>query len=198
MSGISTFFLSPQKLIFHFLLAIGLVIIIFVVALFALDTYTRHGTEVIMPNFIGMDSQELLNKDEISKDYIIVVSDYLFDRKTLPGTVLKQDPHVDEMVKKGRKVYVTVASNSPPKVIMPQLEDVSLRQAEIMLKAIGLELGSVIYKPSPYENAVLEQLYKGRTISPGTEISSGEIIVLVVGKNPKELSDKNNNENIES
>jgi beta-lactam-binding protein with PASTA domain len=197
MSGIRNFFFSPRKLGFHVLLATGLFIVICVVALFVLDSYTRHGTEVMMPNFIGMDSQELLNKDDVSKDYIIVVSDYLFDKKTPPGTVLKQDPHVGEMVKKGRKVYVTVASSTPPKVIMPQLEDVSLRQAEIMLKAIGLELERVIYKPSPYENAVLEQLYKGRTINPGTEISAGEPIVLVVGKNPEELSDKNENEIIE-
>ena len=197
MSGIRNFFLSSKKLGFHILLAIGVCIVICVGTLFALDSYTRHGDEVMMPNFIGMDSQELLNKDEVSKDYIIVVSDYLFDRKTLPGTVLKQDPHVDEMVKKGRKVYVTVASSTPPKVIMPQLEDVSLRQAEIMLKAIGLELGSIIYKPSPYENAVLEQLYKGRTIHPGTEISAGETIVLVVGKNPEELSVEIENEILE-
>jgi beta-lactam-binding protein with PASTA domain len=190
MSGIRTFFLSSKKLGFHILLATGVFVVICVVALFVLDSYTRHGTEVVMPNFIGMDSQELLNKDEVSKDYIIVVSDYLFDKKTPPGTVLKQDPHVGEMVKKGRKVYVTVASSTPPKVIMPQLQDVSLRQAEIMLKAIGLILGPVIYKPSPYENAVLEQLYKGRTINPGTEISAGETVVLVVGKNPEELSNE--------
>jgi len=197
MSGISRFFFSPKKLGFHILLAIGIFTVVCVGALFALDSYTRHGTEVMMPNFIGMDSQELLNKDEVSKDYIIVVSDYLFDRKTPPGTVLKQDPHVGEMVKQGRKVYVTVASSTPPKVIMPQLEDVSLRQAEIMLKAIGLVLGQVIYKPSPYENAVLEQLYKGRTINSGTEISAGETIVLVVGKNPDELDDEIENEIIE-
>ena len=197
MSGLRTFFFSPRKLGFHIFLAICLLIIAFAGALFILDYYTRHGTEVIMPNFIGMDSKELLNKDDISKDYIIVVSDYIFDKKTPQGTVLKQDPHVGEMVKKGRKVYITVASSTPPKVIMPQLEDVSLRQAEIMLKAIGLELGTVIYKPSPYENAVLEQLYKGRTINPGTEISAGEIVVLVIGKNPEELSDEMENEIIE-
>jgi len=190
MAAIKTFFFSPQKLGFHILLAIGVFIIICVVALFTLDTYTRHGTEVQMPNFIGMNAQELLNKDDVSKDYIIVVSDYIFDRKTPPGTVLKQDPHVGEMVKKGRKVYVTVASGTPPKVIMPQLQDVSLRQAEIMLKAIGLELGLVIFKPSPYENAVLEQLHKGRAINPGTEISVGESITLVVGKNPDELANE--------
>ena len=194
MSGLRNFFLSPRKLGFHILLAIGVFTIICVVTLFALDAYTRHGSEVVMPDFIGMNSQELLNKEDVSKDYIIVVSDYVFDRKTPPGTVLKQDPHVGEMVKKGRKVYVTVASETPPKVLMPQLEDVSLRQAEIMLKAIGLEIGTPIFKPSPYENAVLEQLYKGRTIAPGTEISAGETIILVVGKNPETLTFEDENE----
>jgi beta-lactam-binding protein with PASTA domain len=187
MPTLKTIFFSPKKLGFHILLATFVSITFCVIALFVLASYTRQGTEVVMPNFIGMDSQELLKKEDISKDYIIVVSDYLFDKDTHQGTVLKQDPHVGEMVKKGRKVYVTVASNTPPKVIMPQLQDVSLRQAEIMLKAIGLELAPVIYKPSPYENAVLEQLYKGREIIPGAEISAGETITLVVGKNPDGL-----------
>jgi beta-lactam-binding protein with PASTA domain len=197
MSGLRNFFFSPRRLGFHILWAAGIFIIICVIALFVLDSYTRHGTEVVMPNFIGMDSQELLKKEDVSKDYIIVVSDYLFDRNNLPGTVLKQDPHVGEMVKKGRKVYLTVASDTPPKVIMPQLQDVSLRQAEIMLKAIGLVRGAVILKPSPYENVVLEQLYKGRIINPGTEISIGETITLVVGKNTGDLPDEINNETIE-
>ena len=197
MSGLKTFFFSPKKLGFHILLATGIFIIIGVIALFVLDSYTRHGTEVVMPNFIGMDSQELLKKEDVSKDYIIVISDYLYNRKSPPGTVLKQDPHVGEMVKTGRKVYLTVASDTPPKVIMPQLQDVSLRQAEIMLKAIGLVLGNVIYKPSLYENAVLEQLYKGRVIAPGTEISMGETITLVVGKDTEDISNWNQNETIE-
>jgi len=197
MSGLRTFFLSPRKLGFHVLLAIGIFIVICVIALFILDSYTRHGAEVVMPDFIGMDSQELLSKESVSKDYIIVISDYLYDRKLSRGTVLKQDPHVGEMVKKGRKVYLTVASDAPPKVVMPQLQDVSLRQAEIMLKAIGLVLGNVIFKPSLYENAVLEQLYKGRIIVAGTEISMGDTITLVVGRNPENLSDSNHNETLE-
>ena len=194
MSGLQTFFLSPKKLGFHVLLATGIFIVICIGVLFILDSYTRHGTEVVMPSFIGMNSQELLNKESVSKDYIIVVSDYLYDRKTRSGTVLKQDPHVGEMVKKGRKVYLTVASDTPPKVKMPQLQDVSLRQAEIMLKAIGLVRGTVIYKPSLYENAVLEQLYKGRNIAAGTEISMGDTITLVVGRSPENLSINNENE----
>lgn len=187
MSGISTFFTSPRKLGFHFLLATIIFIVICTVAMFVLANYTRHGEEVAMPDFIGKDAEEVLKKEDIAKDYIIVIADYFYDSNTLAGTILKQDPHVGEMVKKGRKVYLTVASNTPPKVKMPHLQDVSLRQAEIMLKAIGLVLGNVILKPSPYENAVLEQLYKGRAIAPGTEISFGETITLVVGKNPADL-----------
>ena len=186
MSAVKTFFCSPRKLGFHILVSIGVFIIICVAALFVLDSYTRHGTEVVMPDFTGANLNELLSKED-ANDYIFVVSDYLYDNKNSAGIVLKQDPHVGEMVKKGRKVYVTVSSDKPPKVIMPQLQDVSLRQAEIMLRAIGLNVGPTIFKPSPYENAVLEQFYKGRIIKPGTEISMGDTVTLVVGKNPEIL-----------
>jgi beta-lactam-binding protein with PASTA domain len=174
-------FMQPNRLGFHLLLSIGITLAMIIVALIFLNLYTRHGNEVEMPDFIGKDSKSLVT-DSLSADFIVVVSESVFDKSSKPGIVLKQNPNPKEKVKKGRKVYVTVASDQPPIVKMPQLQDVSLRQAEIMLKAKGLILGSVIYKPSPYENAVLEQLYRGRPISSGTDINMGEIITLVVGK----------------
>lgn len=179
-------FMQPNRLGFHLLLAIGITIAVAIVALIFLNFYTRHGNEVSMPDFIGKDSKTLV-KDSLSKDFIVVISESVFDKSSKPGTVLKQNPNPKEMVKKGRKVYLTVASDKPPQVKMPQLQDVSLRQAEIMLKAKGLVLGSVIYKASPYENAVLEQLYRGRNIAPGSDISMGEMITLVVGKDMEGL-----------
>ena len=174
-------FFRPHRLGFHILLAIGITLVIAITTLFLLGIYTDHGKEIEMPNFIGKDANQLVS-DSLSDDFIIEVTESIFDKKMPPGSVLKQDPHPHEMVKKGRKVYLTIASDLPPKIKMPQLIDVSLRQAEIMLKAKGLELGSVIYKASPYENVVLEQLYRGRPISPETEISMGESITLVVGR----------------
>ena len=174
-------FMQPNRLGFHLALSIGITLALIIVALIFLNIYTRHGNEVEMPDFIGKDSKSLVT-DSLSADFIVVVSESVFDKTSKPGTVLKQNPNPKEKVKKGRKVYVTVASDQPPIVKMPQLQDVSLRQAEIMLKAKGLILGSVIYKPSPYENAVLEQLYRGRPIASGKDINMGEIITLVVGK----------------
>ena len=187
MGKFSSFF-KPNRMGFHLLLALILTVLFIIGAVIFLNIYTRHGQEVPMPNFIGSNSKELI-QNESNGDFIIVVSDSIYDKSITKETVLKQYPKANEMVKKGRKVYLTVASSKPPKVKMPELQDVSLRQAEIMLQALGLELGGVIYKPSPFENAVLEQLYKGRGIASGTEVSVGDKITLVVGRN---ISENNN------
>lgn len=188
MKKLKTFFM-PQRMGFHLLLALVITSIIAIGAIIFLKVYTRHGEEVKMPNLIGENSEMLVNS-VTNSDFIFVVSDYVFDKKTKEGTVLRQNPYPDEYVKKGRKVYLTVASSEPPKIKMPALNSVSQRQAEIMLKAIGLEVGGIIYKPSEYTNAVLDQLYRGRSISAGTPINYGEKITLVVGKDINDLSDE--------
>lgn len=179
-------FFKPKGLGFHLVLAAVITIVLILLFSWGTRIYTRHGNEIEMPTFIGQDADVLL-KDSLSKDFIVVVSDYVYDKEHEAGTILTQNPLPNEKVKRGRKVYLTVASSVPPKVKMPALKDVSRRQAEIMLEAIGLKLTNVINKPSPYEDVVLEQLYKGRAIAPGTEISMGESITLVVGKDIEEL-----------
>lgn len=179
-------FFTPQRMGFHIVLAIIVTMVLAVVCLLILKSYTRHGREVDMPNFVGQNSVALIDT-LLPSDYIIVITDEVYDKTMEPGTIIKQNPEAGEKVKKGRKVYLTVATSEPPTVIMPELRDVSQRQAEIMLNALGLELEGVILKPSPYENAVLEQLHKGRTIAAGTKIKMGDKITLVVGRDISEL-----------
>ena len=179
-------FFTPQRMGFHLVLAIIITIVLAVVCLIILKSYTRHGREVDMPNFVGQNSVALIDT-LLPSDYIIVITDEVYDKSMEPGTIIKQNPEAGEKVKKGRKVYLTVATSEPPTVIMPELRDVSQRQAEIMLNALGLELEGVILKPSPYENAVLEQLHNGRVIAAGTKIKMGDKITLVVGRDISEL-----------
>ena len=179
-------FFTPQRMGFHFVLAIIITIVIAGVCMILLKSYTRHGREVDMPDFVGQNSNALIDT-LLPSDYIVVITDEVYDKSMEPGTIIKQNPEAGEKVKKGRKVYLTVATSEPPTVIMPELRDVSQRQAEIMLGALGLELEGVILKPSPYENAVLEQLHNGRTIAAGTQIKMGDKITLVVGRDVNEL-----------
>ena len=180
--------LSPDRPGFHILLAIAVTAAIFILAILFLRLFTRHGHEIEMPSYAGQSAQELTQSGKL-EGFVFVVNDELYENGATPGTVLKQNPLPGEKVKRGRKVYLTVAAAEPPTIKMLELRDLSLRQAQIMIESQGLVLDRVIEKPSPYENVVLEVLYKGHSIAQGTPIKQGEKITLVVGKDIGDLPD---------
>lgn len=188
--------LDPNKLWFHILLAAVGTFVVILLILLLLRVFTRHGREFEMPSFIGQNAQELTQRGK-SEGFVFEVSDNLYENGKEAGTVLKQDPAPGEKVKKGRKVYLTVAAAEPPTIKMPELHDISLRQAQLILDSQGLLLDKVIEKPSPYENAVLDVLYRGHSISAGTEIKMGEKITLVVGKDISDLPEEETTEEVE-
>ncbi|MBP5562979.1 MAG: PASTA domain-containing protein [Bacteroidales bacterium] len=189
--------LTPDKVGYHILLALVVTAVIFILTILFLRLFTRHGREIEMPSYMGQSAEELTQHGR-SEGFVFVVSDELYENGAEPGTVLKQNPLPGEKVKHGRKVYLTVAAAEPPTIKMLELRDLSLRQAQIMIESQGLVLDRVIEKPSPYENVVLEVLYKGHSIAQGTPIKQGEKITLVVGKNIGDLPDSTQTETPEN
>lgn len=187
-NGASRSILDPSRPGFHILMAIVVTAVIFILTILFLRLFTRHGREIEMPSYAGRSAQELTQHGR-SEGFVFVVNDELYENGATPGTVLKQNPLPGEKVKRGRKVYLTVAAAEPPTIKMLELRDLSLRQAQIMIESQGLVLDKIIEKPSPYENVVLEVLYKGHSIAQGTPIKQGEKITLVVGKDIGDLPD---------
>ena len=109
------------------------------------------------------------------------VSDSSYSSRYEPLTVLSQFPGAGAKVKENRMIYLTVNSFIPPSTKMPNLIDRSLRNAELELSSHELRRGRIILKPSPFENAVLQQRLEGSEIEPGTKIPKGTVIDLVVG-----------------
>ena len=64
---------------------------------------------------------------------------------------------------------------------MPNLVNMPLKNVQEILANIGLERGELIYVPDIGANVVLEQRYRGVSISEGFEIPKGAKIDLVVG-----------------
>ena len=145
-----------------------------------LDSYTHHGESITVPDVRGMTEEKLVRFIE-DKHLQYKIVDSLYEDGKEPGTVIEQDPKPDSKVKENRTIYLTVNSSRPPKVKMPNLIDVSYRQAEAILQTFGLRVGQTVYKPDLAKNAVLDQVYKNRTIDPGTEIYKGSAIDLVLG-----------------
>jgi len=68
---------------------------------------------------------------------------------------------------------------------MPQLTDISYRQAVNIIESSGLIAGSIEYKPSEFPNLVLGQKTEGHEIGVGEMIPKGSVIDLVLGSDSK-------------
>jgi len=67
-------------------------------------------------------------------------------------------------------------------VTLPQLTDISFRQAQVLIENAGLQLGNILYRPSEYNNLVLNVQIDSTDIFPGKQLPKGSQIDLVVGR----------------
>lgn len=164
----------------NLILAAILGVVILLLAVFWLSKFTNHGHEVEVPTVIGMyvEEAEILAHNEGLQ---IQVIDSTYSRKAPLGTIVEQNPPAASHAKAGRAVYVIVNAKAVRQVPVPDLRDVSYRQAEATLKALGLEVDEVQYEPSEYRDLVLDVRYKGRSLASGDRVQEGSKLTLVVG-----------------
>ncbi|MEZ5174318.1 MAG: PASTA domain-containing protein [Bacteroidia bacterium] len=144
-----------------------------------IDMYTQHGEEVEVPDFKGIYIQDLNTfVDGHSINYEIV--DSVYSSKVAKGTVVDQNPVPGAKVKNGRVVYLTVNAMLSRKVKMPNLIDLSLKQATSLLETYGLQVGMLRYVEGL--PPVMEMHYKGKPVKEGQMIDEGSKIDLVLGK----------------
>lgn len=172
---------SWKTYMIHIGLMVMVVVVLIIIFFFAyLPSATRHGETVTVPNLEGMSLLEM--DDFLKKRHLnYEVSDSGYASQYPPLTILKQYPLAGSYVKESRKIYLTVKANQPQSVNMPNLIDGSLKNAELVLNSYGLRRGKITYKPDLASNAVLEQLFEGKSIEPGEKIKKGSSIDLVVG-----------------
>lgn len=173
-------YITNRPLWVNIAVGIGIVIALFVVFVLSLNWITHHGEAKTVPSVTGKplnQIQSLLEKE----GFELVVQDSVYFDSLPPTMVVKQVPEADEVVKINRTIYVTINRTIPPNVTMPNLIGYSFRNAEMILQNSGLRLGDTTFKPDFAKNSVLEQLYNGQSISPGTNIRMGSTISLVIG-----------------
>lgn len=169
--------------VFFIQAAIALVIIVVLVfgIMKWLSYTTNHGEEITVPDLSKL-SVELAEEKLDALDLEYVLLDTTEYQKDYPKfSVVKQDPIAGSKVKEGRKIYIKVNSDAYRDIVMPDLIEQTLRQAEPTLKALGLELGEKTYKPYLGKDMVLEMLYKGRKLKAGDKIPKASKIDLVLG-----------------
>jgi len=164
----------------NLLIAIGIVVALSWIALIGVDFYTHHGESETIPDLRGMyveEAEVLLAKKGLYPQVI----DSVYVRNKKLGTIIDQIPGANSSVKTNRPVYIIINSRKVHQVSLPEISDVSFRQADAMLKSVGLNYSNVEYAPSEYKDLVIDVKFHGRSILPGTRIPEGSSVVLVVG-----------------
>ena len=146
-----------------------------------LRSYTQHGVEVEVEDVRGMvvaEAEPILN----ARDLRLVVIDSTYTDKVPFGTIVDQDPKPNSHAKHGRAVYVTINATTKRHITMPNLQDISYRQAQTTLRGLGLRVDSVMtYEPSAFRDLVLDVKCDTGSVRPGDKIAVGTRVRLVVG-----------------
>jgi beta-lactam-binding protein with PASTA domain len=167
----------------NILWAVVIVVVLIAGAVIFLNVVTQHNRELIVPDFTNMTvaEAEALAADAGMR---VEVTDSVFAKRIRKGAVRDQNPAPGSKVKEGRRISLTINALNAKKVTMPNLIDLSMRQALAELQSRGLVLGKLIYVRDMATNNVLRQLHGNREIAPGTTVETDTVVDLVVGLNP--------------
>ncbi len=170
-----------ERLQWIFRMAVLLFILSSVAFLSALTAmrFAVQGREVAMPDIVGkgaVPAQQILHGRGVG----MKVEDRIFSNLPL-DTVVRQSPPPNVRVKTGQSAHV-VLSLGPQKVTIPQLQDRSLRAAQVELLRGGMQLGEVssAYLPGGGADTVTEQ-----DPAPGNTEVTGPHVDLLVSLGPR-------------
>ncbi len=178
---------SKKDVFIHFGILTTLLLALFFGFFFVyLPWSTNHGETITVPNLKGLTIDQMEDLlDERNLEY--EVTDSTFTPGVAPLTILKQYPLANSKVKQGRKIYLTINTETAPMIRMPKLTEMSVRSAEQQLLTYGLVRGNLKYVPDLQQNVVLEVQYEGKKIEAGTLIAKGSSVDLVVGSGTSDV-----------
>ncbi len=174
------YFLGQKRFYINFFIAIGLSIFLLWVVILSMDNFTQHGDVYIVPDFDGQTLDQM-SENGYDDYFIFEIIDSVYYKSREKGTVVLQNPLAGSKVKQGRHVYLTIVAQTPEKVIMPNLKNLSLRQALVTLESNELNVDNLEYIVYFARNAVVDQLIGDEPVEAGTELLKGTTINLVLG-----------------
>ena len=174
-------YLKSRTFLFQMMIAVAIIGVLGYLFMHWLTFTTDHGNEITVPNLQKLSEQQVEEKlDGLNLDYVLLDSvDYNPDFPK--HTVVEQDPIAGSKVKENRKIYIKINSSGFTTVKIPNLIEKTYRQAIPTLKALGLEEGTITYKPYLGKDMVLEMRWNGKKLNPGDKVFKSSKIDLVLG-----------------
>lgn len=173
-------FFKRHRIIKHLVLVLLLALVLVMVVFFSLNSYTRQGEQIAVPDLREVPLENAIQMlDNESLTYMVI--DSVYRRNSQPGCVVEQTPKAGALVKKDRRIYLTINAKQERLVALPQACDMSVRQARSALEAAGFVISDIQYKPSEYKDLVLEVHCGARKLKEGDALPMQTALQLWVG-----------------
>ena len=142
--------------------------------LFIMPHYTNYNKGITVPDVTKLsleDAEFLLERYGLRHE----VHERRANSVYPANYIIDQAPAPNQIVKPNRKVYLTVNTAVTPQTVVPDVVNMSLRNAEIQLENHGLVVGTRSYESSRFRNTILRQ-----SVAAGDTVSRGTVVNLAV------------------
>ncbi len=146
-----------------------------------LNSSTHHGEFVEVPDFAKMSVLDMRKGIEDAGLRYEVLDSANYNPDYPRFSIIEQDPKAGSKVKEDRKIYFTVNPSGYKKVTVPNIIQVTQRNASSMLKAVGLDIQRVSYIDELGKDMVYQIKFKGKYVKPGDKLPKTSKIELVCG-----------------
>lgn len=171
---LKTIFTDRRLYIFAGSVVLFGIAVIFLLDLVIMPYYTNYNEGITVPD---VTKTSLKEAERVLEEYGL--RHEVLDRRShsaYPANyIIDQSPSPHQIVKPNRKIYLTVNSSSEPQTVVPDVVNMSLRNAEIQLENHGLTVGSISYESSRFRNTILRQ-----SVAAGDTVSRETVVNLAV------------------
>jgi beta-lactam-binding protein with PASTA domain len=174
-------FIFSRIFLKQFFLMLLLLFVVIYSLLFWLDSNTRHGQQIAVPDVSGMtleEAQAALGERQLA---FAILDTSSYNPNYPYQTVIEQIPASGALVKQERKIYLSINRSGYKMTVIPYIVGKTLRQAEPALRSAGFKVGKLTYKKYIAEDEVLSMTFRNRSLKQGDQLPLTSIIDLELG-----------------
>jgi beta-lactam-binding protein with PASTA domain len=171
--------LMSMPIIYHIIAVFILLCLLVFFVLRGLSVYTRHNQAIVIPDVKGLqltDASIFLKNSNLS----FTVIDSVYTKDVAPGAIFDIIPPIGSKVKDGRIVFITLNARGQQKGIIPNVVDISFRQAYALMQSQGFTDIEVKYVAGQYRDLVLGIESGGKNLDVGTQMPLSSRLALKV------------------
>jgi beta-lactam-binding protein with PASTA domain len=161
------------------LIAAAVLIITCAATLKWLETYTRHGSSIEIPDISGLTVDSAAQRLAVH-NITYQITDSAFQKDLPIGVIIETIPAAGSKVKEGCTIFLRINSDKVRLTSLPDVENSSQRQAETILRSNGIKNITVRIVPGQHRDLVTGLEIRGQAVQAGEKVPPDVQLTILV------------------